>query len=236
MNRLGITNLSGSMNKALRFSCLACGKRLKAPTEHAGRWARCSCGQAVVVPFPESVPEMDGITENSALLNEQFDAIRNEFHHIASSYLESLSQSERSPISLLKEKDLIRLLLPLFQEKNDNRTRATSWVKPRLGQFRQSFDRAFQGQSPETRLARAKSWHQELTAARDVLFEQYQLENAKRLRRFQRKELFFKLGLLLGVCVLGLAAGLARAQVFPWPIAVIIIAVYFVVYIAVSCA
>jgi hypothetical protein len=41
------------MDDLLRFPCLACGKRLKASREHAGRTARCSCGQAVVVPDPE---------------------------------------------------------------------------------------------------------------------------------------------------------------------------------------
>jgi hypothetical protein len=34
----------------IRFSCPACGKRRKAPPRHAGRKARCSCGQALIVP------------------------------------------------------------------------------------------------------------------------------------------------------------------------------------------
>lgn len=35
------------MGEQIRFSCTnpSCGKRLKAPPEHAGRRARCSCGQ-----------------------------------------------------------------------------------------------------------------------------------------------------------------------------------------------
>jgi len=46
------------MDKQIRFSCSnpSCGKRLKAPPEHAGRRARCSCGQSVVVPSPAPLP------------------------------------------------------------------------------------------------------------------------------------------------------------------------------------
>src|SRR5262249_25080781 len=47
------------MNDYIRFSCPTCGKRLKAPPEHAGRAARCRCGQQVLVPSeaPLSVTE-----------------------------------------------------------------------------------------------------------------------------------------------------------------------------------
>ena len=44
------------MDEHIRFPCPACGKRLKAPQAHAGRRARCSCGQSVVVPSPEPLP------------------------------------------------------------------------------------------------------------------------------------------------------------------------------------
>ncbi len=41
------------MDDLLRFSCPACGKRLKSPPAHAGKRARCSCGQSVIVPRGE---------------------------------------------------------------------------------------------------------------------------------------------------------------------------------------
>jgi WD40 repeat protein len=46
------------MDKQIRFVCSnpSCGKRLKAPPEHAGQRARCSCGQSVIVPSPEPLP------------------------------------------------------------------------------------------------------------------------------------------------------------------------------------
>lgn len=39
------------MNELMRFHCPKCGKRLKAAVEHAGRKARCGCGEAVTVPL-----------------------------------------------------------------------------------------------------------------------------------------------------------------------------------------
>jgi hypothetical protein len=44
------------MDDYFRFTCPTCGKRLKATPEQAGRRARCSCGQGVVVPEPEAPP------------------------------------------------------------------------------------------------------------------------------------------------------------------------------------
>jgi hypothetical protein len=38
------------MSELVRFHCSACGKRLKAAIEQAGRRARCSCGAEIVVP------------------------------------------------------------------------------------------------------------------------------------------------------------------------------------------
>jgi hypothetical protein len=224
------------MDEQIRFMCSnpACGKRLKAPPEHAGKRARCSCGQAVLVPFPESVPAIDYVPEEAACVSEEFDEIRNEFYRIAETYLNYSSEAGRSPIPLLKDKELIRLLLPLFCEENDTHIRPAKWVKPQLGQFMQRFDRAFQEQSLENRLAKAKRWHHALTEAKDLLFAQYQEENAEHVKRCRSKDMWFNLGLLLGVCILGVAAGLARAQVFPWYVAIIIIAAYVTVYISIS--
>jgi uncharacterized protein (TIGR03067 family) len=38
--------------RLFRFACPACGKRLKATAEQAGKKARCSCGQSVTIPSP----------------------------------------------------------------------------------------------------------------------------------------------------------------------------------------
>lgn len=49
----------------LVFSCTACGKRLKARCEQAGKKARCSCGQAIIVPAAQDD------SQNSRTLIEQ---------------------------------------------------------------------------------------------------------------------------------------------------------------------
>jgi DNA-directed RNA polymerase subunit RPC12/RpoP len=45
------------MSAAIYFRCPACGKKLKAATQFAGRHARCTCGGTIAVPmqsFPAS--------------------------------------------------------------------------------------------------------------------------------------------------------------------------------------
>jgi hypothetical protein len=38
------------MDGFIRFRCPSCGKRRKAPPEYAGKAARCSCGERIIVP------------------------------------------------------------------------------------------------------------------------------------------------------------------------------------------
>ena len=50
------------MDESIRFSCVACGGKLKAPPDHAGTKARCSCGQVLTIPSPFTTPTVTSLT------------------------------------------------------------------------------------------------------------------------------------------------------------------------------
>src|SRR5436190_4129840 len=54
------------MSDMIRFHCRACGKRLKASRELAGRNARCSCGEPHSIPTHESGAIPSWVHESNA--------------------------------------------------------------------------------------------------------------------------------------------------------------------------
>lgn len=168
--------------------------------------------------------------------NTELTEIREQFERIAETYLEYSTEAERTPIPLLKDQGLIRLLQPLFAESHEADIRPQQWVKPRLQAFLKRLDLALSKLASVQRAEQAQAWLQELEAARDVLHAEWEAERKQRLGRFRRRELLLTIGILLGVCLLGAAAGLARAGVFPWPVAVVIVAAYVAGYVFLSLA
>lgn len=240
-----------------RIQCPSCGHRLKYSDEHTGKKAKCQkCGHSFRLPSPTTASPFENalgaeISSSNDLdeIREELDEIRCDFESMAQLYLVKrefprdswINPQFKSPITFFKDEGLVRFLRPIFAKVELEQQYDHAFQGQKLAELMQRFDDALQGQSTTARIEKARRWHQALLTAQAEASEYYERENEREARerdehrrRYQRKEMWVKLGIVLGIIALGAAVGIARAGLLPWPIAAVIIVAYFIVYLFLS--